>query len=403
MEKVAIINSVPWGSTGKIAKGILSNLNKKGYDAVFYYGRGNLNMENSFRFEYPIEATIHAFFGKLFGILGDLSFIATRRLIKELKNRKVDTVYLLSPHGYYLHETLFFKYVESYNVHLIYIMIDEYAYLGKCTNAATCDKYKTSCGRCPNIKKYPPSLFFDTCSHFIKRKAKNYIRTPNTLFVGPKFLLESSKESYLRPYMRMAPLDEAIDVELYKPQDASQILKEYRIDEKKIIVLCVADTTAASKGAHYFIEMVNLFKDDPHFIFIHIGYHGKHDSKLPTNFIPIPFVDNDVDVAKYYSMSDVMVFPSVFDTMSNTCLESLACGTPLICFNISGMPYLMDETVGTLVEPKSAVALADAVRAVKKKTKEVVNTCRSYALRRYDIRNYTDKLIEITLNDEQRK
>ena len=402
MKNVAIVNSVRRGSTGKIALGLLKNLQEKGYNATFYYGRGFESKDNHIvKFEYDYESAIHAGLGKLFGVLGNFSFFATKRMLADFKTKKIDTVYLLSPHGYYLNESLFFSFISKNNIHLVYIMIDEYAYLGKCTNAPECEKYQTLCGSCPNIKKYPPSLFLDTCSYIMKRKEKNYKKVPNALFVGPQFLLESSKMSHLRRYMRMKALDEAVDMEVYQPRDANELFIKHNISPNKKIILCVADTTAASKGAHYFTEMVRLFDNDNDFVFIHIGYKNCKDDSLPKNYIAIDYIEKDSDVALYYSMADIMVFPSVFDTMANTCLEALACGTPLLCFNVSGMPYLMDETVGTLVDLGDVNALSKVVRKVSKKTSNTIDICRNYAMKRYNNKDYADKLIRITIEDEK--
>ena len=98
---------------------------------------------------------------------------------------------------------------------------------------------------------------------------------------------------------------------------------------------------------------------------------------------------------QYYSLGDLFVFPSLMDSMSNACLDALACGTPLLCFNTSGMPFLGDDSVLTLVEPESVDQLVDAISRTKKKTQEQIDTCRNYALKRYDSRKYFERLAVI--------
>ena len=156
------------------------------------------------------------------------------------------------------------------------------------------------------------------------------------------------------------------------------------------------------KGADYFTQMARNFDGNNDFVFVHVGYREPSTEGLPSNYIPIPFVKEDKDVALYYAMADLLVYPSMADTMSNTCLEALACGTPILIFNISGMPYLVDESVGTIVEPGSVEALTREVAKVTKKTKEVTDTCRAYAEKRYDNRTYIDKLIKLTEEDENK-
>lgn len=100
-------------------------------------------------------------------------------------------------------------------------------------------------------------------------------------------------------------------------------------------------------------------------------------------------------LAQYYSLPDLFLFPSVQDTMPNACLEALSSGTPLLCFNISGMPYIANESTATFVEPRNIDALVEAILHTKKKTEETINICRKYALERYDNEKYNEKLLKL--------
>lgn len=400
MKNIAIINTVDRASTGKIGKGLLKNFLAKGYNAYFFYGRGEkTNNERQFIINGKFEAKLHVVLGKIFGLADNFSCFATRRLVAKLRKLKIDTVYIISPHGFYLNENIFYDYIQKDDIHLIYTMIDEYPYLGKCTNEAHCEKWKTGKGTCPEIRRYPASLFFDTCSYFIRRKSRNYSRAPRLLFVGPQFLVDRSKDAYLRRYMNMIPLDEFIDLDFYKPQDATELKKKLGIDDSRKIVLFAG---GPSKGPGYFTELALRFAEDKDYVFVHVGYPKEQETALPSNYIPIGYVKNDSEFAMYYSMADLFVFPSMRDCMPNTCLEALACGTPLLIFNISGMPYLIDNTVGNIVPPGDVDAMEKIVRNLQKKTKQVVETCRKYAEKRYNGEKYIEKLIEITLIDEKK-
>ena len=194
MKNVAIINSCDWGSTGKIGFGLLNNFLAKGYNAHFYYGRGADSDDNNLhKIDKTVEVYVHGAMAKLTGLQGGYSYFATKRLIKSLQDKQIDTIFIISGHGFYLNETLFFDFVGKSNIRLVYTMIDEYAYLGACCNEMNCEKILTGNGRCPNIKKYPDSLFFDNCSKVIKRKMDSYKKLKNAVFVGPEFLVNNSK------------------------------------------------------------------------------------------------------------------------------------------------------------------------------------------------------------------
>ena len=51
---------------------------------------------------------------------------------------------------------------------------------------------------------------------------------------------------------------------------------------------------------------------------------------------------SDVDtMAKVYSAADIFVIPSLHEAFGQTCLEAMACGTPVLGFDIGGIPDMV--------------------------------------------------------------
>ncbi|MCS4156041.1 glycosyltransferase involved in cell wall biosynthesis [Salinibacter ruber] len=65
-----------------------------------------------------------------------------------------------------------------------------------------------------------------------------------------------------------------------------------------------------------------------------------------------------------YSTADVFVIPSRQDNLPNTVLESMACGTPVVGFDVGGIPDMVrpGET-GWLAEAEDSRALGEAIDA----------------------------------------
>lgn len=69
------------------------------------------------------------------------------------------------------------------------------------------------------------------------------------------------------------------------------------------------------------------------------------------------------DVPRILTALDVFVLPSLGEGISNTILEAMATGLPVIATRVGGNPELISEGVtGILVEPRSPAALAVAMR-----------------------------------------
>lgn len=391
MRNVAIINAVPDRSTGKIGYGLYKYLSEKKYNVKFCYGRGNLDNDiNCYKIDRKYEIYLHAVITRMAGLQGSIS--ATKRLISYLKRNQIETVYIINVNGYYLNENILFRYLSRDNINVVYIMIDEYAFLGRCCYHEGCMRYMEGCGKCPRIRtSYPQSFFFDTSKIRFKAKLKNYTNMKKIIFVGPEYVVKKARKSPLMCKMTTEVLDEAVDVDFYKPRNTNRIKEIYGIKKDDFVAICIAPYPNERKGGEYFIQLAREFEDQKNIKFIHVGVSGKINNK-PVNYIPIEYIQNQELLAQFYSLGDVLVFPSLDDTMPNTCLEALSCGTPLVCFDISGMSYLGDETVLTLAAPKDVKELKKIISNMKRKTEDVCRTCREYALTRYDNKNYYHKL-----------
>lgn len=401
MRNVAIINTCDWGSTGKIAFGLQSNLKSAGYTAIVCYGRGERdNTEDRFCFDSKTEVYLHALKNKLIGRQGTGSTMATKRLISRLKSMNIDTVYAINLHGYYLNEELFLNYIAEEDITLVYIMADESAFLGKCTYRSGCTNVVNGCKNCPQTNGLGKIIQPDSAERSFMVKKDAYSKIKKSAFMGPQFVIDAAQESPLLKGQNLVPLDEAIDTTFYSPKDTSALKMELGIADDKVVLVCVAPMSYERKGVRYFIETARALENKDKYVFVHVGYNVKDRTNLPSNLIALDPIYDQERLSFFYSLADLFIFPSLHDTMPNACLEALSAGSPLLCFNTSGMPYMMDDTVGYLVEPRNVEQMVEVVLQTEKKTDEIVKACREYALKRYDNRVYAKKLIDIAIQIE---
>jgi len=401
LKNVAIINTCDFGSTGKIAYGLYQHFRDEDFNCSFIYGRGKkVKNEQVFRMEGQFSIYCHYAVTKLIGADGYGSAAATRKLIRKLKQKEIDTVYIVSLHGHYLNENLFFSYLAEEKIKVIYIMIDEYAYLGGCDYSGSCHGYEEKCADCPRNRKNVIARKIKASNRRYMSKYMYYRKLKDPVFVGPEYTIQSAEKTGLLNGLETRILDESINTSLYCPRDTKQFRQELSIPEDKTVIVCVAPFSYGRKGVRYFYELAKQMQGNDQYIFVHVGYDGKEDT-FPSNMIVKGFESNQETLSMYYSLADLFVFPSLQDTMPNACLEALSCGTPLLCFNISGMPYIANEEVADFVEAENVGAMKAVILKTGRKDKATEQKCREYALSRYDSRKYFDKLKE--LGKEEKK
>ncbi len=72
-----------------------------------------------------------------------------------------------------------------------------------------------------------------------------------------------------------------------------------------------------------------------------------------------------------YNAASVFVTPSLEENLPNTIMESFACGTPAVGFNIGGIPEMIDhQQNGYLSEYKSVDSLATGIQWVLENNKD---------------------------------
>lgn len=71
----------------------------------------------------------------------------------------------------------------------------------------------------------------------------------------------------------------------------------------------------------------------------------------------------DNELPLFYNIAEVFLNPSSYEGFGLTCLEAMACGTPVIAANVSAFPEVVGDA-GILVTPKSVEELAHAMSDV---------------------------------------
>lgn len=331
------------GSTGKICVSISKLLNKQGIENYILYTDGNSDYEQGIKYAGKLYTKIQALKSRVLGNYGFNSGRATKRLIGELDRIAPDIVHLHNIHSHNVNLGTLFEYLKKKKIKVVYTFHDCWAFTGGCMYFIynQCEGWKNGCGNCPTYRKY--SCFFDRSVQMLAKRKRVMNGLDMTIVTPSVWLAELAKESILRDYP-IYTINNGINLNVFKPT-ASDFRKKNRIRNK--MILGVSFGWENRKGLDIFVELANRLPDD--YSIVLVGTDDMVDKQLPERILSIHRTNNQAELAEIYSAADVFVNPTREDNYPTVNMEALACGTPVVTFNVGGSAEMLDETCGRSV------------------------------------------------------
>ena len=363
--KVLMINAVcGYGSTGRICTDIAKKLEEKGHVVKIAYGRNNSISNDSTKYAVKIgtnlEKYVHVAKTRIFDSHGLGSKMATKRFLLWLETFRPDVIWLHNIHGYFINYPLLFEWIKKHpDISVKWTLHDCWSYTGHCAHYSYigCQLWKTGCHNCPQKKEYPKSVVFDRSHRNWTKKKKEFLGVKNLQIITPSIWLANEvKKSYLSFY-DVKTIPNGIDLNVFHPTE-SNLREEWNLQGKKII-LGVSSKWYQRKGEQVFIELAAKLNQEWQIVMI--GVPSKRKEKLPKNILLLDQIKDREILAQWYTIADVFLNPSYEETMGLTSAEALACGTPVILFNRTALPEVVDKSCGVILESETTDAILDAL------------------------------------------
>jgi glycosyltransferase involved in cell wall biosynthesis len=250
---------------------------------------------------------------------------------------------------------------------MIIIMHDMWSITGGCHHSFECEKYKTGCNNC---QMFPDNKIIDWPAKEFKKKLKFYSKYKNLNFVSPsKWLYNCITQALLTKDKPVFYIPNIIDNKLFKPFDkniARQILN-LDIDET-ILLFGAASIDSPYKGWKYLEKALELLHQSQSIKKISILLFGSGYDKKIANAIPFKtrfmgFLRDEYSTALVYNAADIFLIPSLADNQPTTVMESMCCGTPVVGFDVGGIPDMIKHKEnGYLAKYKDAEDIANGIK-----------------------------------------
>lgn len=360
--KIVQINSVcESGSTGKICVSISKLLSEKGIENYILYTTNKSDYSLGFKYMNLFEVKFQAIKSRILGNYGFNSKRATKRLLGKLDEISPDIVHLHNLHSHNVHLGDLFEYLKKKKIKIFWTFHDCWAFTAYCSHYEMIDCNQWNCGGCKNCpEKKKKSWFFDRSRYLFEKKKQLFEGLDLTIITPSKWLANQVTNSFLRKY-KVIVINNGIDLSVFYPRE-SDFRHKYQINDK-FIVLGVAFDWGTKKGIDVFIELSKRLDDSYQIVLV--GTNKKIDKQIPKNVLTIHRTQNQNQLAEIYTAADVFVNPTKEDTFPTTHIEALACGTPVIAFDVGGCFEMLNENCGEVVEKNNVDAIENRIISLK--------------------------------------
>jgi glycosyltransferase involved in cell wall biosynthesis len=205
----------------------------------------------------------------------------------------------------------------------------------------------------------------DLNRHTWSRKKKAW-RKPFQIVSPSRWLASCAQQSCLLQNWPVEVIPHPLDINVWRPLNKAFAREALSLPQGKPIILFGVDSGCAkpNKGADLLIRALSLLDDVDHFpSAFELAVFGQMlaEDQFPKGktYHFLGRFHDDVSLRLAYSAADVLVMPSRVEAFGLTAAEAHACGTPVVCFNDTGLADIVDHRItGALAEPFDPRSLA---------------------------------------------
>lgn len=220
---------------------------------------------------------------------------------------------------------------------------DSWLFTGHCALPVSCHKWRTGCGACPDLERYP-SIRRDATAANWRRKQRILSQSRFYLCAPSQWMLNQVKDSMLvSGAIESRVIGNAFDATVFHPGDRLQARSRFCIEPDEFVVV-TAGLNLLQSGWKNFPTMrdavVETSNNNPHrkIRFLAIGAKGEKEKINRGHIEYVPYTNDPRLLADYYRLADVYLHASKVESFGNVLMEAKACGAAIVAPAVGGIP-----------------------------------------------------------------
>jgi glycosyltransferase involved in cell wall biosynthesis len=288
---------------------------------------------------------------------------------------------------------------------VVWTLHDQWAFTGGCHYTAGCQKYRQDCVACPQLAEDP----FNLAATFLKDKLELFKGANLTIVTPSRWLGECAKQSKLFGDLRVEVIPYALDTDIFCPLPKAKAKKGLGIEAEVITLLFVAEHSIEKrKGFQELVAALQHCLDSPGFQelvqcerikLLCLGHSGHEAVSLGIPKVFFGYLDSNEEIRTAYAAADLFILPSLEDNLPNTILESMSCGTPVVAFDVGGVPDVVTNGVtGRLACPGDVRQMGEAIVSLvlnPEQRKEMGKRCRQQMIEKNSLTDQAERYLQL--------
>jgi glycosyltransferase involved in cell wall biosynthesis len=185
--------------------------------------------------------------------------------------------------------------------------------------------------------------------------------------------------------------------------EKEKVRKELGISNEDLVLISIGGCSSVKRHSDIINALPSVLKEIPNCLYLHLG---KGDTEcdeielvkelgLERN---IRFCDNQTDVRKYLIASDIYLMTSIFEGISLTTIEAMACGIPAILYDVPGLRDFNKDAVNSILIEEDYHLLAEKIIGLRTspiEANEMAIRAKKFVNIQFSMENNADQIFEL--------
>jgi len=290
---------------------------------------------------------------------------------------------------------------------VVWRLPDMWALTGHCAYPYDCDRWKSGCYQCPLLLGggreivEPKPTVMDGTNRVWKAKRNIYKQSQLHVIVNSDWMRKQVQESILKNVLTINVISNGVDLDIFKPKPKNEARKKLGLPSEGPILLWAAGSRGNYRKGYRLtveaLESIQISGGKTPMLITMGSAKGWNDEETLQKVKHFGYVRDPEKQALLFAAADGFICSTLADAQPQTALEALACGTPLIAFDIGPMSELaIPGKTGYLVPKTNSASLCEAITRFLNDEEVQVRLgeyCRQEALQKYDLNKQTDQYL----------